>query len=381
MPPPSSEGELSGMLLPADGFLLFHLALRHPLTAQKLHLPLQGIRYGFHALFPNDKCFNVVLTDGSEVPVSWSKCVKECFASGDGATASRKGARTVDTEPFTELSSTERPLQLIGEAAASAGAAHAERWVYPLRDDRLRSFIGYLSCPVAKDTLRAYYERIETGTTWHQPIHATSKEPIPRKTAWMVSGGCTCTYKYGGVDVSPQPFPSWMEEIMSVYMPLCGIKSRADWPNSCNLNLYVDGSMAVGWHADDEKLFQGRQRGVRIISASFGATRTFEYRCVPPEPGSGRLNLHDGDVCTMEGLSQKHYQHRIPREDASGPRINLTWRWVVVHRVECHCRSQGSSAIDPPDVDAESAPTATAQDVKDVLIDEPEVAGAPASRV
>ena len=26
------------------------------------------------------------------------------------------------------------------------------------------------------------------------------------------------------------------------------------------------------------------------------------------------MELGDGDVCTMEGLTQKHYQHRVPKE-------------------------------------------------------------------
>eukprot|EP00419_Tripos_fusus_P030741 CAMPEP_0172768436 /NCGR_PEP_ID=MMETSP1074-20121228/184745_1 /TAXON_ID=2916 /ORGANISM="Ceratium fusus, Strain PA161109" /LENGTH=173 /DNA_ID=CAMNT_0013603837 /DNA_START=1 /DNA_END=519 /DNA_ORIENTATION=- len=39
---------------------------------------------------------------------------------------------------------------------------------------------------------------------------------------------------------------------------------------------------------------------------------------------------------TMEGMVQKHYMHRVPKEDnIEGPRINLTWRWVVRHRPRC----------------------------------------------
>ena len=30
-----------------------------------------------------------------------------------------------------------------------------------------------------------------------------------------------------------------------------------DWPDSCNLNLYESGDHSVGWHSDDEFLFQG----------------------------------------------------------------------------------------------------------------------------
>mmetsp|Transcript_102739 Transcript_102739/g.142061 ORF Transcript_102739/g.142061 Transcript_102739/m.142061 type:complete len:126 (-) Transcript_102739:24-401(-) len=124
-------------------------------------------------------------------------------------------------------------------------------------------------------------------------------------------------------------------------MPACGLSSREQWPNSCNLNLYEDGAMSVGWHADDEKLFQGRYNDIRIISVSFGETRTFELRTTAPEDGERvkhKMQLRDGDICTMEGLAQKHYQHRVPKEDALGPRINLTWRWVRKHKEECPAR-------------------------------------------
>merc|ERR1712187_609835 len=112
-------------------------------------------------------------------------------------------------------------------------------------------------------------------------------------------------------------------------MPSCGIESREQWPNSCNLNLYKDGSMSVGWHADDEEIFQGSLRDIRILSVSLGATRTFELRPflldgIAESGAKLRMNLHNGDVCSMEGLVQKYYYHKVPKEKADGPRINLT---------------------------------------------------------
>merc|ERR1712224_979083 len=84
-------------------------------------------------------------------------------------------------------------------------------------------------------------------------------------------------------------------------------------------NLYEDGGMSVGWHADDEELFQGRTDDCPILSMSLGQMRTFELR--PNELGEGdracyRVELRSGDLLTMEGLVQKHYQHRVPRERA-----------------------------------------------------------------
>merc|ERR1712087_710565 len=109
-----------------------------------------------------------------------------------------------------------------------------------------------------------------------------------------------------------------MEEILQTYMPLCGL-SKEQWPNSCNLNLYEDGSMSVGWHADDEKLFSGRFTDIRIISLSLGGARSFELRTIDVEERESkncRLVLSDGDLCSMEGLTQKYYHHRVPKEAA-----------------------------------------------------------------
>eukprot|EP00434_Breviolum_minutum_P035539 symbB.v1.2.031463.t1/scaffold3639.1/size85583/2 len=163
--------------------------------------------------------------------------------------------------------------------------------------------------------------------------------PIPRKTAWMVFFDCSCTYRYGRIEVEPQQYPPWMCTLMHWVMPCCGINEQKDWPNSCNLNLYEDGSTSVGWHADDEQLFQGKARDCRIISLSLGATRNFELRKNWSDEDTVRLRLSDGDLCTMEGLAQKHLQHRVPREDqVKGPRINLTWRWIVKHSLGCPAR-------------------------------------------
>mmetsp|Transcript_78854 Transcript_78854/g.203118 ORF Transcript_78854/g.203118 Transcript_78854/m.203118 type:complete len:130 (-) Transcript_78854:66-455(-) len=122
-------------------------------------------------------------------------------------------------------------------------------------------------------------------------------------------------------------------------MPLCGLPSQADWPDSCNLNLYEDGGASVGWHSDDERLFQGKFVDIRIISLSFGQKRKFELRANCPEEGEKavkRIMLGSGDLMTMEGMTQKHFQHRVPKEAcAAGARINLTWRWILKHNPQC----------------------------------------------
>ena len=88
---------------------------------------------------------------------------------------------------------------------------------------------------------------------------------------------------------------------MEVVMPLCGVECRSAWPNACNMNWYLDGSSSVGWHADDEPLFQGLTRDACIISLSLGAGRRFDCRLTNGRGAQQKsICLQDGDLMTME---------------------------------------------------------------------------------
>lgn len=204
-------------------------------------------------------------------------------------------------------------------------------------DESRRSFAGYLEAPVTGVRLDDLFRRIEEGTEWRRPDGLLGQ--MPRKTAWMVRQGCECPYRYGGIEVKPQAFPVWMLDIMEIYMPFCGLSDRSSWPDSCNLNLYETGEQSVGWHADDEALFQGTFHDIRILSLSLGQQRKFELRKSWPdgdEKTTYKMLLGNGALCTMEGMVQKHFLHRVPKQDnVSRPRINLTWRWIRKHSQKC----------------------------------------------
>ena len=110
-------------------------------------------------------------------------------------------------------------------------------------------------------------------------------------------------------------------------MQECGV---TQFPNSCNANLYESEDDVVGWHADDEPIFQATVHDALIISLSLGASRTFAYRLNTQLNIEHTVRLGDGDLCTMEGMMQKYYKHAIlPEKGKAEPRINLTWRWIV----------------------------------------------------
>ena len=217
-------------------------------------------------------------------------------------------------------------LDLVGDMAPR------EAWTYPLFQEEWRCFAGYLPQALPPKTRARFFRLVHEGTVWLQPSGRWG--PLPLQTAWMCQSPCSCRYRYGGAEVLPAPFPEWMAEVMSVCMPLCGL-SGGQWPNSCNLNLYQDGQHSVGWHADNEALFQGKVKDCRIISLSLGQSRRFELLC---GQDFHRLELGDGDLCTMEGMTQKYYKHRVPKVAGKnvGARINLTWRWIVQHH-DCPC--------------------------------------------
>jgi len=224
-------------------------------------------------------------------------------------------------------------LKLVGELVDKAESS----WNYIVNDESRRSFAAYQPNGLSQEDSMKYFNIIKEGTDWQQP--QGNMGPIPRKTAWMVWPGCQCSYRYGSIEVPPADYPPWMVELLTMIMPKCGIHDKVHWPNACNLNLYLDGGMSVGWHSDDERLFQGKFQDIRIISLSFGARRKFELRANWPEDGEAAVRcmmLGNGDLCTMEGMMQKHYQHRVPKEGGvNGPRINLTWRWTLKHTPQC----------------------------------------------
>eukprot|EP00811_Abedinium_folium_P000426 NODE_10390_length_1355_cov_10.056189.p2 GENE.NODE_10390_length_1355_cov_10.056189~~NODE_10390_length_1355_cov_10.056189.p2 ORF type:complete len:210 (-),score=37.53 NODE_10390_length_1355_cov_10.056189:193-822(-) len=190
--------------------------------------------------------------------------------------------------------------------------------------------------PACRRTLRI--RRRVLPTTWGTavstpPAAASSSRSRSRRRNSSITTTCTCEYGYGGFRFAPSLLAPWLVEITQSVCRACGLK---ELPNACNANLYMDGTQAVGWHADDEALFDALNRDVLIISLSLGVSRHFELRAKDDPTLLTELLLENGDLCMMEGLVQKHYCHRVmPEPHITGPRINLTWRWIVKHWPTC----------------------------------------------
>lgn len=223
-------------------------------------------------------------------------------------------------------------------------------WKAVVEDTARRSF-----CYIRRNTwpleqLEKELELLESKSDWTK-LHS-KKGLVTRSTAWYVKTGCRCRYSYGDTVMEPIEKPTWLEEIEDrVLGEGCGLP-KEDWPNCVNMNLYEDEGQNVGWHSDDEGLFRGCERDCRIISASWGALRTFEVALKDRHHVSGRPSIFPdsvrsaallpGDLLSMEGLFQRHYGHQVAKgptasekEPPRRVRVNLTWRYIVEHKYMC----------------------------------------------
>ena len=171
---------------------------------------------------------------------------------------------------------------------------------------------------------------------WERPNGRHGK-PLNRGTAWFVQNGCNCTYDYGNMQISPRAFPDWLTDLMDIVMPECGFTDKADWPNSCNINHYERLDDSVGPHSDNEALFQGKAREITIISLSLGGTRDLSIHA--GKTLLGIIPLRNGDIMAMEKWTQNKLKHSIaklpPNSKEEPRRINLTWRWLILHKLGC----------------------------------------------
>lgn len=255
----------------------------------------------------------------------------------------RNKPRPLRKKPLPPAEATLEEQQLFGGGIVGPLALCVPNWTCALQDVHRRSFVCIRKQAFPADTLARWRETLMKNVEWHRPDRppkeGKSQEPLdvslPRLTAWLTLQGCRCEYEYAGLRFPPVAMPEWFLEITEQVARACGLK---ECPNSCNLNLYQTGADNVSWHCDDEPLFDATGRDALIVSLSLGATRSFQLRPKDDPFEETLLYLEDGDLCTMEGLCQKHYRHRVPpEEDVTEPRINLTWRWIVQHDPGCTC--------------------------------------------
>ena len=171
------------------------------------------------------------------------------------------------------------------------------------------------------------FNLLKEKVPWEQEIlRMFGKEiPIPRLTAWF--GDPEKTYTYSGILNQPHDWKliPELDDMREKLSQACSVNF-----NSVLLNLYRDGNDSVDWHADDEPELGPEPI---IASVSLGETRTFDFRSKYDSKHKRSFELFSGDVVVMSGVTQQHWEHRVPKTTerirlSTGPRINLTFRTI-----------------------------------------------------
>jgi alkylated DNA repair dioxygenase AlkB len=166
-----------------------------------------------------------------------------------------------------------------------------------------------------------YFAQLNEATPWEMPeiVMFGKKYPQAGLSTWFTN--TNVSYVYSGIARTPHIMTPLLTDVMNA----CALASGAEY-NSVLVNLYRDGNDSVSWHSDNEEINGSEPT---IASVSLGETRRFDLR--HKESGETvRVDLEDGSLLVMSGLSQHCWVHQIAKTKTKvGPRINLTYRRVV----------------------------------------------------
>jgi alkylated DNA repair dioxygenase AlkB len=166
-----------------------------------------------------------------------------------------------------------------------------------------------------------YFAQLNEETPWEMPeiVMFGKKYPQAGLSTWFTN--TKVSYVYSGITRAPHAMTPLLNDVMNA----CALASGAEY-NSVLVNLYRDGNDSVSWHSDNEEINGSEPT---IASVSLGETRRFDLR--HKESGETvRVDLEDGSLLVMSGLSQLCWVHQIAKTKTKvGPRINLTFRRVT----------------------------------------------------
>lgn len=135
---------------------------------------------------------------------------------------------------------------------------------------------------------------------------------------WTASFGKS--YDYSGKTYPYIPIPDFLNDLIPSITNTIGFT-----PNNCLINLYHDGNSSMGYHSDNTDILE-KNTGVVIIS--IGSTRTLRFKNKLNKETLIDYTLSDGSLFYMNDDIQNDWLHSIPKSDATGPRISLTFRHI-----------------------------------------------------
>lgn len=181
------------------------------------------------------------------------------------------------------------------------------------------SAILYPEFLVASEADVILQELITTNSWEQQTLHMYGNNvDEPRLSTWHSTGQ---SYTYSGKTRIAQPWTPTLTTIRE----RCESHTNHTF-NGVLINFYRNGEDHLGWHSDDE-LVNGSEP--LIASISLGAERRFDLRHRESRELVS-IHLSHGSLLVMSGLSQKCWEHRIPKMPRmEDPRVNLTFRRLI----------------------------------------------------
>jgi alkylated DNA repair dioxygenase AlkB len=135
------------------------------------------------------------------------------------------------------------------------------------------------------------------------------------KARWTASFGKS--YDYSGKTYPYVPMPDFLNDLIPGIINNVGFT-----PNNCLINLYHDGSSSMGYHSDNTDILSS---GTGVVIISVGSNRTLRFKN-KIDKNIIDYDLNNGSLFYMNDLVQLDWLHSIPKSDAVGPRISLTFR-------------------------------------------------------
>lgn len=182
----------------------------------------------------------------------------------------------------------------------------------------------------------AHRAAVDAGANWAvlEDVVDGAALAQPREVAYEATGaGLGVAYDYENLrtPLAPRPFTVGVDRLRAA-VEVAVFGGDRKFFNAAFCNRYTGGGDHVSWHSDEDVPLYGPRP--TIASASFGETRDFVLRA---RDGAGmyRYALGHGDLLVMEGATQEHFDHAVPkRAGAAGTRINVTFRRVLPRQAE-----------------------------------------------
>ena len=195
----------------------------------------------------------------------------------------------------------------------------------PLKTSNLLPFLGevyFYPDFFSSEDAGLFFKLLQEGLVWKQePIWMFGKQILqPRLTA--LYGDPKVLYGYSGIAMQAKPFT---KELETIKQRLQDFTQHEFTHVLCNY--YRDGQDSMGWHRDNEAVLG---QNPKIASLTFGASRSFQLRPYNEKVPKINLELSHGSLLLMEGASQHHWEHQLPKtKKVRQPRINLTFRKLL----------------------------------------------------